>query len=272
MLAELFFGSGPRAITIPPLSVALKLLHNVLRHDRPQFGLNFEGGTLEASSSLILMAVSGGSSSVPSLPPPRPPEYPALYGKRRELAKVQMLEREISFLEEELKFVHGLQPASRSCKEYVNGFAKIGRSRGPVVSGSGSVEQPVSTSHGFAVSAAFLGVALVRTQDALTASHAAAVVAFRGVLHARIALADVDALVPTVSRQTRVSVVPRTVFVVQKTVATLVVYILQIWSNCDVDSAIRVALMSQCYYISIPSRYHPRKISNWFWNSELVCD
>ncbi|XP_058206533.1 guanine nucleotide-binding protein subunit gamma 3-like [Rhododendron vialii] len=63
------------------------------------------------------MAVSGGSSSVPSLPPPRPPEYPALYGKRRELAKVQMLEREISFLEEELKFVHGLQPASRSCKE-----------------------------------------------------------------------------------------------------------------------------------------------------------
>ena len=42
------------------------------------------------------------SSSVPSLPPPRPkspPAYPDLYGKRREMAKVQMLEREIGFLE-----------------------------------------------------------------------------------------------------------------------------------------------------------------------------
>lgn len=49
------------------------------------------------------MATSSSSSSrVPSLPPPRPkspPEYPDLYGKRRELAKVQMLEREITFLE-----------------------------------------------------------------------------------------------------------------------------------------------------------------------------
>lgn len=27
--------------------------------------------------------------------------------------------------QEELKFVHGLQPASRSCKEYVNGFASL---------------------------------------------------------------------------------------------------------------------------------------------------
>ncbi|KAL9262264.1 Guanine nucleotide-binding protein subunit gamma 3-like protein [Drosera capensis] len=57
---------------------------------------------------------------VPSLPPPRPrspPPYPDLYGKRRELAKLQMLEREKGFLEEELKFVEGLQPASRCCKE-----------------------------------------------------------------------------------------------------------------------------------------------------------
>ncbi|KAL3825395.1 hypothetical protein ACJIZ3_021424 [Penstemon smallii] len=64
-----------------------------------------------------------GKSSLPSLPPPRPkspPEYPDLYGKRRELAKVQMLEREINFLEEELKFVEVLQPASRSSKEVVD--------------------------------------------------------------------------------------------------------------------------------------------------------
>lgn len=47
-------------------------------------------------------APSGGSSSLSSLPPPRPkspPAYPDLYGKRREMAKVQMLEREIGFLE-----------------------------------------------------------------------------------------------------------------------------------------------------------------------------
>jgi hypothetical protein len=49
-----------------------------------------------------MAAQSGSSSSVPSLPPPRPkspPQYPDLYGKRRETAKVQMLEREIGFLE-----------------------------------------------------------------------------------------------------------------------------------------------------------------------------
>ncbi|XP_062149202.1 guanine nucleotide-binding protein subunit gamma 3 [Alnus glutinosa] len=67
-----------------------------------------------------MAAPSGSSSSVPSLPPPRPkspPEYPDLYGKRRETAKVQMLEREIGFLEEELKSIQSLQPASRCCKE-----------------------------------------------------------------------------------------------------------------------------------------------------------
>ncbi|KAA8523333.1 hypothetical protein F0562_009756 [Nyssa sinensis] len=66
------------------------------------------------------MAASGCSPWVPSLPPPRPkspPQYPDLYGKRRELLKVQMLEREIGFLEDELKSIDGLQSASRCCKE-----------------------------------------------------------------------------------------------------------------------------------------------------------
>ncbi|KAI4380806.1 hypothetical protein MLD38_006954 [Melastoma candidum] len=65
----------------------------------------------------------GGGTVVPSLPPPSPrspPEYPDLYGKRREFAKVQMLEREIGFLQEELKTLEASQPASRCCKEVVD--------------------------------------------------------------------------------------------------------------------------------------------------------
>ncbi|KAK1365165.1 G protein gamma domain-containing protein [Heracleum sosnowskyi] len=61
-----------------------------------------------------------GSSIVPSLPPPSPkspPDYSDLYGKRRELALVQMLDREIGFLEEEIKSVGRIQTASHSCKE-----------------------------------------------------------------------------------------------------------------------------------------------------------
>ncbi|XP_075492139.1 uncharacterized protein LOC142530218 [Primulina tabacum] len=83
------------------------------------------------------------NGSVPTLPLPRPkspPKYPDLYGKRRELAKIQILERDIGFLQEELKAVEGLPPASRSCKEvadFVAGNAdplipttkKISRSR-----------------------------------------------------------------------------------------------------------------------------------------------
>ncbi|PON41323.1 G-protein gamma-like domain containing protein [Parasponia andersonii] len=67
-----------------------------------------------------MAAPPGRSSSVPSLPPPcpkSPPAYPDLYGKRREAAKVQMLEREIGFLQEELKSVERIQYSSRCCKE-----------------------------------------------------------------------------------------------------------------------------------------------------------
>ncbi|XP_041008630.1 guanine nucleotide-binding protein subunit gamma 3-like [Juglans microcarpa x Juglans regia] len=67
-----------------------------------------------------MAAPSGFSPSLPTLPPPRPkspPDYPDLYGKRRGMAKVQMLEREIGFLEDELKSAQSLQPASRCCTE-----------------------------------------------------------------------------------------------------------------------------------------------------------
>ncbi|CAE6112653.1 unnamed protein product [Arabidopsis arenosa] len=52
--------------------------------------------------------VSSSSLAPSSLPPPRPkspPEYPDLYGKRREAARG------------EIKFIEGVQPASRCCKE-----------------------------------------------------------------------------------------------------------------------------------------------------------
>ncbi|XP_065868730.1 guanine nucleotide-binding protein subunit gamma 3-like isoform X2 [Euphorbia lathyris] len=66
----------------------------------------------------------GSSSSSLSPTPPfcRPKSPPAasgldLYGKRRQLVKIQILEREIGLLQEELKSVDELQPASRCCKE-----------------------------------------------------------------------------------------------------------------------------------------------------------
>ncbi|MCL7045262.1 hypothetical protein MKW94_026863 [Papaver nudicaule] len=68
----------------------------------------------------VVVDVPPGSGSSPflSYPCPRsPPKYPDMTGKHRELVKVQKLEREIGFLEEELKSVENLQPASRSCKE-----------------------------------------------------------------------------------------------------------------------------------------------------------
>ncbi|KAI3714495.1 hypothetical protein L6452_21450 [Arctium lappa] len=52
-----------------------------------------------------------------SPPLPRPKSPPELYGKRREFAKVVMLEREIGFLQEELKSIETLQPASCCIKE-----------------------------------------------------------------------------------------------------------------------------------------------------------
>ncbi|XP_057430754.1 guanine nucleotide-binding protein subunit gamma 3-like [Lotus japonicus] len=70
---------------------------------------------------MMMMMMMNTSSREPSsmpLPSPKAPlGCPDLYGKRRQTAKIQMLEREISFLEEELKSSEGLQPASRCCKE-----------------------------------------------------------------------------------------------------------------------------------------------------------
>ncbi|OMO67176.1 hypothetical protein CCACVL1_20735 [Corchorus capsularis] len=115
-----------------------------------------------------MAAKSGGGSSVPSLPPPcpkSPPEYPDLYGKRREAAKVQMLEREISFLEAS----NGLREAAK----------KAGRIESHVAFGSGFVECPVLTCHGSAVAVIPAALATLNARGAvtvvfLTAIHATA--------------------------------------------------------------------------------------------------
>ncbi|KAL9463670.1 hypothetical protein AB3S75_001477 [Citrus x aurantiifolia] len=59
------------------------------------------------------------SSLVESPMGPRSPPAAALdlYGKRRQMVKVQVLEREIGLLQEELKSVEDVQPASICCKE-----------------------------------------------------------------------------------------------------------------------------------------------------------
>ncbi|CAK7352428.1 unnamed protein product [Dovyalis caffra] len=119
-------------------------------------------------------ATTGGSSSLPSLPPPcpkSPPEYPDLYGKRREMAKVQMLEREIGFLENVRAAVNAIYvtalPASAAQLESGGGAALV----------------------------------LVLDPIAVERSHAAGAAAIVNYLHAEIALvAAGHALVPNVRR------------------------------------------------------------------------
>ncbi|KAI0494549.1 hypothetical protein KFK09_024687 [Dendrobium nobile] len=56
--------------------------------------------------------------AVKTAPSPKsPPKYPDFCGRRRLQLEVQILNREIGFLEEELQSLEGLQTVSRSCKE-----------------------------------------------------------------------------------------------------------------------------------------------------------
>ncbi|KAL1808923.1 hypothetical protein ACET3Z_025913 [Daucus carota] len=57
------------------------------------------------------------SSTFASLPPPLPKSPPDLFGKRRELAMLQMLHTKMASLQEELESVGRIQTASLSCKE-----------------------------------------------------------------------------------------------------------------------------------------------------------
>ncbi|XP_028752202.1 guanine nucleotide-binding protein subunit gamma 3 isoform X2 [Neltuma alba] len=69
--------------------------------------------------SFTSMATSLTSSTEQPLSPrsPPPPGLLDFYGKRKQMVKIQVLEREIALLQEELKSLEGLHPASRCCKE-----------------------------------------------------------------------------------------------------------------------------------------------------------
>ncbi|KAH1209517.1 Guanine nucleotide-binding protein subunit gamma 3 [Glycine max] len=133
------------------------------------------------------------SLPLPSPTPKAPSGYPDLYRKRRETAKIQMLEREISFLEEELKSSEGLQPASRCCKEIAD-FVMANsdpllptRTTSHVACGSGCVTSLALTCLGSAIGAVMGALNIKTCQVAVpTANHATAVLV---VFHLPIALA-----------------------------------------------------------------------------------
>ncbi|KAL6846212.1 hypothetical protein ACP4OV_023660 [Aristida adscensionis] len=62
--------------------------------------------------------------------PKSPPRYPDLCGRRRLQLELQILNREIDFLKDELQSLEGVQPVSRSCKE-VNEF--VGTKQDPLI-------------------------------------------------------------------------------------------------------------------------------------------
>ncbi|GAB4841972.1 hypothetical protein Ancab_011930, partial [Ancistrocladus abbreviatus] len=52
-----------------------------------------------------------------AIPTPKSPRVPPkVYAKRRQLAKVEVLEREICFLQEELKSIESAEHTSRCCQ------------------------------------------------------------------------------------------------------------------------------------------------------------
>ncbi|XWS12160.1 hypothetical protein CRYUN_Cryun37aG0066100 [Craigia yunnanensis] len=85
---------------------------------------------------------SESSFGAPRVSPRSPPGSLDLYGKRTQKFKVQVLERDIGLLQEELKSVEGLHPASRYCKE-VDEF--VGDKQDPLVTKT----QKIHKSHPF---------------------------------------------------------------------------------------------------------------------------
>ncbi|KAK9989894.1 hypothetical protein SO802_030133 [Lithocarpus litseifolius] len=164
---------------------------------------------------------SSSSSSVPSLPPPRPkspPAYPDLYGKRRETAKVQMLEREIGFLEE------SEDPSAMSLLEMaLKGRAAAAAAVTAIHASIVHVIRVTVVSVSVVIFQSGSGVALVPVQIAVEKPHAEETVAISHLLHALIALAAyADARVLNVQRYALVAVV-------QTSVVTLAIYVTSIF-------------------------------------------
>ncbi|KVH92901.1 hypothetical protein Ccrd_005035 [Cynara cardunculus var. scolymus] len=108
----------------------------------------------------------GASCGSPSMSlvslPPSSVDYVDLYGKRRQAARVQVLEREIGLLQDEIKSLGGIELASRSCKENPMSGESLVAARGCVVfAGFAAVQRLVKT-HAHPVVATIAGVAKFR--------------------------------------------------------------------------------------------------------------
>ncbi|OAY78932.1 Guanine nucleotide-binding protein subunit gamma 3 [Ananas comosus] len=76
------------------------------------------------------MATGPRGAAVEPPSPKSPPKYPDFCGRRRLQLEVQILNREIGFLEDELQSLDGIQPVSKCCKE-VNEF--VGTKPDPLI-------------------------------------------------------------------------------------------------------------------------------------------
>ncbi|KAK7294462.1 hypothetical protein RJT34_17351 [Clitoria ternatea] len=72
-------------------------------------GYNFSSASLTSITTSMEQQVMRPKSPLPGLAD--------FHGKRKQMVKIQVLEREIGLLQEELKSLEGLHPASRCCKE-----------------------------------------------------------------------------------------------------------------------------------------------------------
>lgn len=80
------------------------------------------------------------SPPLPAAPCHRsPPRYPDFYGKHRKQLELQILNREIGFLQEELQSVDDLKPISRCCKE-VDEF--VGAAPDPMIPPNRKIHRP----------------------------------------------------------------------------------------------------------------------------------
>ncbi|KAG6468413.1 hypothetical protein ZIOFF_073098 [Zingiber officinale] len=113
--------SGAAPVTLSDPSPSLGFPSSAAYHAMPHLQ------RAQAVSPLLAAADLHRVTMEPTVPPPvvvvapspkSPPRYPDLCGRRRLQLQLQILNREIGFIEEELQSLEGSQPVSRCCKEY----------------------------------------------------------------------------------------------------------------------------------------------------------